>query len=208
MLIIFDLDGPFLKASWRALYEGYKAMITSMGKDYRKYFSNFREFKEWWTPDWRVNDAKLGFSGNKLNPHQQEFYRIHNSYVYLFAWANKVVCDLIRKNHQLAIFTNRHCENAKSLIKPIMRYFSCIIGGDNVAKLKPNPEGIYLIINNLRWTDKNDVIMIGDMPEDLMAGKAAGVKTGAVRWGLGKWERLLAQNPDYKFETYKDLLKI
>ncbi len=44
--------------------------------------------------------------------------------------------------------------------------------------------------------------------DDIKAGKNAGIQTGAVRWGLGDWDELLAQNPDYKFEKYKDLLWI
>jgi len=51
-------------------------------------------------------------------------------------------------------------------------------------------------------------LMIGDMPEDIIAGKLAGIKTGAVKWGLGDWKNLLAENPDYTFEKYKDLLRI
>ena len=97
--------------------------------------------------------------------------------------------------------------NANKFIVPIRKYFCAIIGGEDIKNLKPNPEGIFLILQKT-GTQKEDAVMIGDMPEDLMAGKSAGVKTGVVKWGLGKWENLLAASPDYKFKNYKDLLRL
>jgi len=35
-----------------------------------------------------------------------------------------------------------------------------------------------------------------------------GIKTGAVKWGLGDWDELLAYLPDYAFEEYEHLLQI
>jgi len=206
MLIIFDLDGVLLGASWRGLFEAYKEMISVAGKDYRKYFTTFREFKEWWSPDWQENIGKIGIREKDLGEAHENFYRIYNSYTYLFAWSSKVVCELA-KSHQLSIFTNRHSSSARTLIKPISRHFACIIGGEDVRRLKPDPEGIYRILSILEKEEEN-TLMIGDMPEDIIAGKLAGIKTGAVKWGLGDWKNLLAENPDYTFEKYKDLLRI
>ena len=204
MLIIFDLDGVLLRASWRGLFEAYKEMIAAAGKDYRKYFANFREFKEWWSPNWQENNRKIGIGEKDLGEAHENFYRIYNPYIYLFSWSGKVVYEL-SKSHQLAIFTNRHSSSARTLVKPISRYFACIIGGEDVRRLKPDPEGIYRILSILE-KEKEDALMIGDMPEDIIAGKLAGIKTGAVRWGLGDWDELLSLGPDYKFEKYKDLL--
>ncbi len=206
MLIIFDFDGVLFKASWKGLFEAYKAMIAAAGKDYWEYFINFREFKEWWSPDWQENNRKIGIREKDLGKAHENFYRIYNSYIYLFSWSGKVVCELA-KSHQLSIFTNRHSSSVRTLIKPISRHFSCIIGGDDVRRLKPDPEGIYRILSILE-KEKEGALMIGDMPEDIIAGKLAGIKTGAVKWGLGDWDELLSLDPDYKFERYKDLLCI
>lgn len=204
MLVIFDLDGPLVKASWRGLFESYKGVVEAGGKDWREYFRNFREFKEWWSPDWRQNDRNLGLATGK--EYDRIFYEIYNKYAYLFHWVPAVVSELAKK-HSLAIFTNRHRYDANKFIAPIKKHFKFIIGGEDVKNLKPHPEGIYLILQKT-GEKKENTLIIGDMPHDLMAGRVAGIKTGVVKWGLGKWKDLLALKPDYKFENYKDLLKI
>ncbi len=206
MLIIFDFDGVLYKASWKGLFEAYKAVIKSQGKNYKDFFKNLNEFRKWWNPDWRKNLRKLDIKAEDSDEAHRIFYEISNSYNYLFPWARKIISELSKK-HQLAIFTNRHSSNARTLLRPISIYFSCIIGGEDVRRLKPDPEGIYRILAILEMKTR-DVLMVGDTPEDILAGKAAGVKTGAVKWGLGDWENLLSRDPDYKFKKYTDLLRI
>ena len=206
MLIIFDFDGVLYKASWKGLSEAYKAVIKSQGKNYKDFFKNINEFKKWWSPDWHKNNRKLAIKEEDIDDAHRIFYEISNSYTYLFPWVGEVFREL-RHRHQLALVTNRHRENAEKILGPLKGHFSFIIGGEDVKKLKPNPEGIRIILREA-CIYPEDALIIGDMPEDIVAGKAAGVKTGAVKWGLAKWEDLLALDPDYKFKKYTDLLRI
>jgi len=77
-----------------------------------------------------------------------------------------------------------------------------------VKKLKPDPEGVQLIMRKFPDVSEDEFIMVGDMTVDIQAGKNAGIKTGAVSWGFGKKEELLSLNPDIFFDTPEDLLKI
>lgn len=205
MLIILDLDGVLVEASWKGLFEGYKAIIKYGRKDHRDFFQDLEGFKKWWVPDWRKNSARLGM------PISEElhriFYGICRQYVRLFPWVPETIRKMAEK-HLLAIFTNRHREeNAEQYIAPVKKYFSMIIGAEDVKKLKPHPEGIKLILGKTGFKKRN-AVMIGDMPEDIMAGKSAGIKTGAVKWGLGDWDELMAYVPDYSFEEPEHLLQI
>jgi len=204
MLIIFDFDGVLLKASWKGLFEAYKTIIEAGGKHYKEYFDSFSEFKEWWNPDWRQNDRNLGLPMGK--GYDKIFYDVYNKYAYLFHWTPAVIGELAKK-HSLAIFTNRHRYNANKYLSPFKKHLRAVIGGEDIKNLKPNPEGIFLILQKT-GIQKEDAVMIGDMPEDIMAGKAASVKTGVVKWGLGNWDKLLSLKPDYKFKNYKDLLRL
>lgn len=210
MLIIFDFDGPIYKASREGLFEAYKAVIKSQRKDFKDFFNNLAEFKRWWSPDWRKNNRKLGIKDEDLGEAHRYFYEIYNSYAYLFPWVGEVLGEL-RRRHQLALLTNRHRENTVKILGSLKTHFSVIVGGDDVKKLKPSPEGIKMILKKF-GVNKKDALMIGDTPDDLMAGKAAGIKTGAVRWGLMKedddWDELMAWLPDYVFEEYEHLLQI
>jgi len=64
-----------------------------------------------------------------------------------------------------------------------------------------------MILDILKIKTK-DVLMIGDMPADIIAGRAAGIKTGVVKWGLGDWDELMTYSPDYAFKKHEHLLKI
>jgi phosphoglycolate phosphatase-like HAD superfamily hydrolase len=48
--------------------------------------------------------------------------------------------------------------------------------------------------------------VVGDSPADVMMGRAAGARTGAALWSSSNRERLLAQEPDFLFESPSQLL--
>lgn len=205
MLVICDFDGVLFEAKWESLQLAYEAVIREEGKNPKDFFKTLLEFKRYW----RKNNQKIGI---KNSDKSQVFYDVCGRGFSLFPWTLEIIPKLSKK-HRLAIFTNRHSANAKELIKPISRYFQCIIGCEDVRRLKPNPEGIYRILYVLNLDSaitikKEDVLMIGDLPDDIMAGKAAGIKTGAVKWGLGDWDELMAYLPDYSFEEPAHLLEI
>jgi HAD superfamily hydrolase (TIGR01549 family) len=204
MLIIFDFDGVLYKADWKGLFVAYKAVIKSQGGNYKDFFRNINEFKRWWNLDWRKNYRKLGIKAENLNETHRIFYEISNSYTYLFPWVDEVLKEL-KHGHQLALLTNRHRENTENILGSLKGHFSFIVGGEDIKNLKPDPEGIRII---LRESHFNDALIIGDTIDDIRAGKTAGIKTGAVKWGLGDWDELMAYLPDYSFEEPEQLLQI
>lgn len=207
MLFIFDLDGTLVNAPWKALFKAYIAIIKAEEKDYRIFFKNLKEFKNWWELNWQRNILRIGIKD--IEKANKIFYEIYNPYVCLFPWVDSVI-EKLAKSHQLAILTSRHKGSAIQLLGSAVEYFSFVVGAEDVKHLKPNPEGINLILNEILpvWIWRRRVLLIGDTTGDILAGKAAGIKTAAVKWGLGNWEELLALEPDYQFRTYKDLLKL
>ncbi len=207
MLIVFDADGVILNASWEVLYQAYQAVISGIGKKAEEFFKNIDEFKRWWNPDWRINNRNLGIINEERT--SRIFYQIYGPSAYLFPWVEEIVKKL-SENNLLAIFTNGSRNNATRHARGIINYFWQIISAEDVKKLKPDPEGLNKIARNGQrlGIKRKDILFIGDTVEDIMAGKAAKVKTGAVKWGLGDWQKLLALKPDYLFEKPTDLLKI
>ena len=124
----------------------------------------------------------------------------------LFSWVN-IVIPILAGRHRLAILTNRHRKSAQKYLGRFEKYFELVIGGEDVKELKPSSEGIQLILKGT-GAKKKETLIIGDMPDDILAGKSAGIKTGAVKWGLGDWDELMAYLPDYSFEEYEHLLQI
>ena len=54
-------------------------------------------------------------------------------------------------------------------------------------------------------TKKENAVMIGDGVNDILAAKAAGIRSCAIGSGLGNREALLSLNPDYFCETIDGL---
>jgi phosphoglycolate phosphatase len=50
--------------------------------------------------------------------------------------------------------------------------------------------------------------MIGDRAVDLVAARRNGLRSGAVTWGHGSREELLAESPDWVFERPADWLRV
>jgi HAD superfamily hydrolase (TIGR01549 family) len=197
--IIFDLDGVLLNISWKGLFEAYDKLLQAEGKDYRDFYKNLEEFKQWWNPDWRKNEQRLGIK-NKTWSHKI-FYETVGRYTYLLPWVDDMLGKLSKK-YQLSILTSRHKESTLAHLGSVARHFRIILGSDNVRNLKPHPEGINLILSKTK-TGKKEALIIGDMSTDVQAGNAAGIKTGAVIWeyGLGTDEDFAELNPDYIFRT-------
>lgn len=98
--------------------------------------------------------------------------------------------DLIRKN---------------SNTLNILKYFSLIIGVDDVINPKPDPEMVNITLNRLEIVKRESVLVIGDSSFDIEMGKAAHVDTCAVTWGAHIKSQLLTSNPTYLIENVSDL---
>jgi phosphoglycolate phosphatase-like HAD superfamily hydrolase len=51
-----------------------------------------------------------------------------------------------------------------------------------------------------------DCLMVGDSTADMAAGRAAGVKTCAVRYGYGNQEEMARLQPDYWVDDLRALV--
>ncbi|MBU1091532.1 HAD-IA family hydrolase [Patescibacteria group bacterium] len=206
-LLIWDVDGVLVRASWEGIFEAYKALIKAEGKDYRSFFNNIDEMKKWWNTDWHENEKRIDIKD--IEKSHKIFYDIASRYIHLLPWTENILEKLLKK-YKMAILTNRHSSSALKQIGPVAKFFEVIIGAEHLEKLKPNSEGVRIILMETKIARK-DALMIGDMPADLIAGKTADTKTGAVIWeyGLGTDEDFakLDFKPDYIFRTPFDFLK-
>jgi len=79
------------------------------------------------------------------------------------------------------------------------------VWGDDVARPKPEPDGVLRAIANLQ-ADARSTLVIGDSPADILMGRAAGTRTAAAMWGGSSRDRLLEASPDLAFESPVDML--
>jgi pyrophosphatase PpaX len=82
-----------------------------------------------------------------------------------------------------------------------------VIGADQVSNPKPHPEPIERALE-LLGERPDRVIYVGDSIHDMVCGRGAGVRTGAVLWGPFDREHLAGTEPDHWLERPADLLQV
>ncbi len=86
----------------------------------------------------------------------------------------------------------------------LLPYFDHVQGTDGFP-CKPAPDVLFRGMQAL-GVQPEDCLMVGDAPSDMIAGKRAGVKTCAVRYGYGKQEELAELKPDYWVSDLRELI--
>lgn len=85
----------------------------------------------------------------------------------------------------------------------LIQYFDHVQGTDGFPS-KPAPDVILTALAALH-AQPEDCLMVGDSTADMEAGRRAGVKICAVRYGYGKVEALARLEPDYWIDDLRDL---
>jgi HAD superfamily hydrolase (TIGR01509 family) len=85
----------------------------------------------------------------------------------------------------------------------LIQYFDHVQGTDGFP-YKPAPDLILTALAAL-GARPEDCLMVGDSAADMEAGKRAGVKTCAVRYGYGKVEELARFAPDFWIDDLREL---
>lgn len=91
----------------------------------------------------------------------------------------------------LAVVTNKSEMLAVKLLKELnlLDYFSIVVGGDTLSERKPSPEPLWYVAEILGVAPEN-MLMVGDSHNDLLAAKAAGCLSVGVTFGYGNMAQL------------------
>ncbi len=105
-----------------------------------------------------------------------------------------------------AVATSRRTDTTHILLKRfgIDRYFEFVQGADGVRS-KPAPDIVLGALAGL-GARPGDCLMVGDSPADILAARAAGVRTCIVDYGYGDRAAIDALQPDYRISHLRDLL--
>lgn len=85
----------------------------------------------------------------------------------------------------------------------LLPHFDHVQGTDGFPA-KPAPDVIHKSLEAL-GVPPDQVLMVGDAATDMAAGRAAGVRICAVRWGYGDHEEMAAYQPDYWINDLSEL---
>ena len=89
----------------------------------------------------------------------------------------------------------------------LAHFFRHIQGWRPGLRLKPAPDTVLAALEALRCVPEQTLI-VGDTPADVLAGKAAGLKTCAVTYGYSTIETLQQCEPNYLIASFDELLTL
>ena len=104
-----------------------------------------------------------------------------------------------------AVATTKKTDTARRVIAGLglEAYFDTVLGTDGIPH-KPAPDLLHLAARTVERASSGG-LMIGDTLNDVLAGKAAGMKTCGVGWGVGGAEGLQPHAPDWLVSTFPEI---
>lgn len=208
-LIIFDFDGT-LADTTATILSTYRMAIEEMGADCRSdaecqatiglpLKEGFRQLY----PDY--TGAQLD---NCVNTYRRIFCENKSRLVpKLYPGVKETLDKLEKLDIRMSVASSRSRE---SLIEfcdhnAITKYFSLILGADDVMRAKPNPEPVLITLYRLKQ-DSDQTIIVGDMPVDIAMGNGAGCRTVGVAYGNSSHRDLINAGASYILDTFPELL--
>jgi len=139
-----------------------------------------------------------------------DYYECYRTQVPSRALVFPGIVDLLRKirssGRRLALFTGVEKNMMEYTLNPfkLSEFFEVRITADDIQKAKPDPEGILLALSRIK-ADAKESMYVGDSPADMVAGRQAGVLTGAALWSPENRGDPATEHPDYEFRSVQQL---
>jgi HAD superfamily hydrolase (TIGR01549 family) len=143
--------------------------------------------------------------------HYLKGYPCYQHLIRVFPEARSVLSELKKMDVELGVasgipnkFLLEHLRRFQ-----ILTYFDAVTGQDDCDEQKPSPKPVLATLSKLNASPKNTGY-VGDMEEDIVAGKRAGVYTLAVdrSEAYHPISRLKLQDPDYIITDLNDLIML
>lgn len=212
-LVVFDWNGVLI-ADARATLDTDNELFKRLGrkpitmKTYRELFRMpVIEFfyALGFTKDEMARDAV------KIQNLFHELYEPRIARVRTRLGARELLEFLADRGVEMIILSNHTMEGIQTQLERlnIKKYFSRVIANDKHATMgrKNKAEKFVELLKELPYK-KDEVLIIGDSPEEAEAGKLAGIKTVAISGGYYSTKRLKEAKPEHLIHNLTELISI
>lgn len=147
--------------------------------------------------------------------HQQAIDRFNANYdkvidegTQLFAQVPETLHTLHQNGYLMALVTNKPAQFLPALLTSlkIEAYFSLVLGGGDVVKLKPHPAPLYQVMASFGLFN-DQLLFVGDSRNDISAAKNAACPTIGLSYGYNYGESIASSQPDIILDRFADILK-
>jgi len=202
--VLFDLDGTVVDTVELIVLSFRHAVRTVLGED---------------LPDEHITAGvgqPLMTQMERLSQeHARELYDVYREYnhrrhdelIRAYDGVAETLAALKTAGRRLGVVTSKSRDTTQMAFAAVGMgdLFDVVVTATDTQAHKPAAEPILLCLERLAGPRP---IYVGDSPVDIQAGKAAGVATAAVAWGVFGREALLGAGPDYWLEEPGELLDL
>lgn len=202
--VLFDLDGTILNTdlliekSFRYVFSKYKP----------EYELSYEEVLSFMGPS--LKDTFALYFDKDMIDELVDCYRgynisHHNDFVTIYPHIEETLQTLKNKGYKMAIVTTKMTDVARLGLDlfDLTHYFDCVIGMNEVNKVKPDPEGVLKALDTLGCKQG---VMVGDNKSDILAGKNASIHTIGVKWTPKGYKELEELNPDLMIDDMSEII--
>lgn len=175
-VLLFDMDGTLidsdlmLVSTWEEMYDAFRPGYKPHLKDLLRFSGP------------PLEDSLKGEFPNVPYEKTRAYWMSHcapyyDRFVTSFPKERQTLLALKEAGYRLGVVTNKARDFAAYSLKitGLDGIFDVLIGDEDLMRLKPDPEGIYVGMSRFGEKEKAKVTYIGDTVYDFMAAKNAGV---------------------------------
>ncbi len=122
----------------------------------------------------------------------------------------KLLLKKLAKSFDLFIVSHNKTETIMGHLEDedIAKFFKGVYGSDRIPVQKPDPLALQPPLETYDIRKRDEFLMIGDMPSDIIAGREAGLWTIGVASGVSKKEILSEFKPDLLIDSLDELVNL
>jgi pyrophosphatase PpaX len=159
------------------------------------------------SPNWHLTYEALGLPKDKWAraDHLWRFHYDHDT-AGIIEGAAETLVSLRAKGYRLGVVTSGHNDRVQREAKQLglIDLFELFVCHEDITQRKPDPEGLQIALARLK-SQPEKCAYVGDAPEDIQMGKAAGLLTVGVRSNYPSNGRILSLSPDIYVESLMEL---
>ncbi|HVF89491.1 MAG TPA: HAD-IA family hydrolase [Blastocatellia bacterium] len=219
--VLFDLDGTLIDTtnlilrcfdhSWQSVCgrgHAREALIETFGTPLRAAMVSLASSSEDLSP--RLDEmSEADLIDRLLNEYRSFNVANHDALARPFEGVEEVVRRLRERGYLIGVVTSKGRELASRGLSlcSLDGLIDAAVFLEDTEKHKPEPEPILAALEKLNAA-RSGAAYVGDSHNDIIAGRAAGVRTVAALWGPAPRAALEAARPDYMAGSMYSLLDI
>jgi pyrophosphatase PpaX len=136
-------------------------------------------------------------------------HRRHDELIRGYEGISEVLDALRAAGKRLGIVTSKSAETTQMAFRAVglREHFEVVVTAGDTTEHKPSPAPLLLCLERFGAPAEGS-LYVGDSPFDIVAGRAAGMATAAVAWGVFGREELLAARPDHWLDRPEGLIAL